>query len=96
MVDLSFKVSENQTERVEQARALEYGLPLLLDSLKMWAGKGNKPNMTRGFIHDLDEAFGKAEGLGMMGMVQVSELHRNYIAFRQQAGRPPAKSDEPL
>ena len=85
MVDLSFKVSENQTERVEQARALEYGLPLLLDSLKMWAGKQNKPNMTRGFINNLDEAFEKAKELGMMGMEKVSELHQDYMGFRQKA-----------
>ena len=93
MVDLTFKVSEKPAERAEQARALEYGLPLLLGSLKTWAEKGNKPNMTRSFICHLDEAFGKAEKLGISGIGKVSELYRDYMGYRQQAlaaaGLPP-------
>lgn len=84
MVDISFTISDNPDTRAQQHNSLEKGIPILYDSLILWMGK-KKPNLTRGFIHNLDTAFKKAEELGMMEIDFIKKIYNDYIALKPEA-----------
>jgi len=84
IVDISFVVSDDPDIRAQQQKGLEFGIPVLYDSLIAWMDK-KKPNLTRGSINNLDVVFRKAEELGIMGLDSIKSIYDEYIKVRPEA-----------